>query len=255
MNTNIKWEIRIFLYLISSTLPPVIKSIFSSFTCFSFLHIYSYRSVFDTSACMYLHIHTNICVLLNYCNLMLQSDDDDPAEESSLVMETEKSTKAAPGCSTSDPSTSSQVGCERRAGLQENLQENGQNNEAEENVQETQTTQHRGGIQAATSTAVPAASKAHLFIFDRESQDVESQSIFADRPAALARRPETTTADSAHSLSQIQLEEDKRRIRKLMEETKQVSTQRRSCCSVRTRLHKGWQGLRRGTGRGWAVEW
>lgn len=169
---------------------------------------------------------------------MFQSDnDDDPTEESPLRTEPEKSTEAVPGCSTLYPSASSEVGCERRAGLQENLQENGQNNESEENVQETRTPQHRGG---ASGTAVPEASKAHLFIFDRESQDVESQSIFAEQPAALGGLQETANADAAHSLSQVQLEEDRLRIRKLMEETKQVSMQRCFCWSVRTHQLDGW---------------
>lgn len=138
-------------------------------------------------------------------------------------METAQSAKTAPGCSTSDPSASPDVRCERRADVQENLQENEQNNEAGENVQETRTSRHLGGFLARAGTAVSTASKAHLFIFDRESQEVESQSIFAERPAALARLQETTTADATHSLSQIHLEEDRQRIRKLMEETKKVS--------------------------------
>lgn len=163
---------------------------------------------------------------------MLQSDnDDEPTEESSPRTEAERSTKAVPGCSTSEPSASSEFGCEYRAGLQDNLQENGQNNKVDENVQESQTSQHRAGFQAATGTVVPAASKAHLFIFDRESQEVESQSIFAERPAALARLQEATNSGAAHSLSQVQLEEDRQRITKLMEETKQVSMQRCSCCT------------------------
>lgn len=183
--------------------------------------------------CMYLHIHTHIyAYTCMYCNLIFQSDgDSDPTEDSQLETEAENSTKAVPGCSTSDPGASSELGCQRGADLQENLRENGQNNEAaEENVQETRTPLCNGGSKAAAGTtapaAAPAASKAHLFIFDRESQDVESQSVFAERTAAPARPREAASADSAPSLSQMQLEEDRQRLRKLMEETKQVSMQR-----------------------------
>lgn len=174
-------------------------------------HLYLMSSV---SSCKYMSERPKkIMQLLNYFNLILQSDDD-PREEPSL--ETENSTKAIPGCSTWGPTASTPVTCERRADSPEN-RENGRNNEAEENGQENQTSQQEEGFQA-----VPVPSKAHLFIFDRESQDVESQSIFAERPAALARLQQTTNSEAAHSLSQIQLEEDRQRIRKLMEETKQV---------------------------------
>lgn len=158
---------------------------------------------------------------------MLQSDnDEDPTEESSLRTEADGSPEAVPGCSTSEPSAS----CSGRADSQDNLQENGQNDEAEEIVLEPETSEHRGGFQVATGTVPPAASKPHLFIFDRESQDMESQdmesqSIFAERPAAPARLQEVSNTGPAHSLSQLQLEEDRQRIRKLVEETKQVSTQ------------------------------
>lgn len=182
---------------------------------------------------IYVCIYAYLCVLSNYCNLIFQSDgDSDPTEDSQLETEAENFTKAVPGCSTSDPGASSELGCQRGADLQENLQENGQSNEAaEEKVQETRTPLGSGGSEAAAGTAAPAASKAHLFIFDRESQDVESQdvesqSILAERTAAPARPREAASADSARSLSQMQLEEDRQRLRKLMEETKQVSMQR-----------------------------
>lgn len=183
-----------------------------------------------THTCIYMHvcIYAYLCVLSNDCNLIFQSDgDSDPTEDSQVETEAENSTKAVPGCSTSDPGASSELGCQRGADLQENLRENGQSNEAaEEKVQETRTPLGSGGSEAAAGTAAPAASKAHLFIFDRESQDVESQSILAERTAAPARPREAASADSARSLSQMQLEEDRQRLRKLMEETKQVSVQR-----------------------------
>lgn len=152
--------------------------------------------------------------------------DDDPTEESQMETEPENSPKAVPGCSTSHPGASLEFGCERGADSQENLQENRRNIEAQENVQEIQISLCNGGLKVAAGSAAPATSKAHLFIFDRESQDVESQdaeaqAVLAKRAAAPARPPETANAGSTLSLSQMQLEEDKQRIRELMEETKQ----------------------------------
>ncbi|XP_047438019.1 telomeric repeat-binding factor 2-interacting protein 1 isoform X2 [Mugil cephalus] len=69
------------------------------------------------------------------------------------------------------------------------------------------------------SEAVNATSKAHLFIFDSESQEQASQSIFGS-----AAPPDTQPAvqkAAAFSLTQVQLEEDKQRIRELMKQTQQ----------------------------------
>ncbi|XP_008288153.1 telomeric repeat-binding factor 2-interacting protein 1 [Stegastes partitus] len=72
---------------------------------------------------------------------------------------------------------------------------------------------------AAAPEAVGAASNAHLFIFDSESQEEDSQSVVGDRPAA-ASNP-TADKDAAFSLTQVQLEEDKQLIRELMNRTDQ----------------------------------
>lgn len=125
-------------------------------------------------------------------------------------------TPAAP--STSALPASPETNCRRGPDLQKNVQEN-----LQQNVQEAQASpsiSHK----AAAGGAVTAASKAHLFIFDSESQENESQSIFCDRVAAPNKPQQTDITDSAQSLSQIQLEEDKQRIRRLMNETNQVST-------------------------------
>lgn len=176
----------------------------------------------------FVYVHTflckgfSLCLLLHNCNLVFQSDgDSDLTEDSHLEREPENPTKVVSGSSTSDPCAPSESGCERGADSRENLQETRQNN-VEENVRRTGTSLGRGS-ETAAATVAPAASKAHLFIFDRESQDVESQSVLSERAAAPARLQEAASAGSAHSLSQIQLEEDKQRITKLMEETKQVS--------------------------------
>lgn len=80
------------------------------------------------------------------------------------------------------------------------------------------------GPEPAAPESISATTKAHLFIFDGESQEDNSQSIFGNNAAAPAEPPPTVNADCAFSLTQAQLEEDKQRIRELMEETNQVNT-------------------------------
>ncbi|KAM7402326.1 hypothetical protein PAMP_017573 [Pampus punctatissimus] len=71
----------------------------------------------------------------------------------------------------------------------------------------------------AAADVVQATSKAHLFIFDSESQDEDSQPIVGDSTAA---KPQlTVNKEAALSLSQVQLEEDKQRIRELISQTNQ----------------------------------
>lgn len=69
--------------------------------------------------------------------------------------------------------------------------------------------------------AVHVASRAHLFIFDSESQEDDSQSLGNNTGAAA--QP-VVSNNAALSLTQAQLEEDKQRIRDLMAQTNQVST-------------------------------
>ncbi|XP_070759317.1 telomeric repeat-binding factor 2-interacting protein 1 [Enoplosus armatus] len=78
-----------------------------------------------------------------------------------------------------------------------------------------------GGPQPAASEAASATSKAHLFIFDSESQKEDSQSIVGESTVAPARPQSTVNKDAAFSLTQVQLEEDKQRIRELMNKTNQ----------------------------------
>lgn len=88
-------------------------------------------------------------------------------------------------------------------------------------------------IQAASNACRPpegaaeangANSKAHLFIFDSESQEEGgSQAAAGDGLSpVLANVHPTVNTISTFLLTQAQLEEDKRQITKLMNETKQV---------------------------------
>ncbi|XP_056294459.1 telomeric repeat-binding factor 2-interacting protein 1 isoform X2 [Pseudoliparis swirei] len=77
-----------------------------------------------------------------------------------------------------------------------------------------------GCPEPAANGAVNADSKAHLFIFDSESQE-DSQSIIGDNPVALSKPQSTVNKDATLSLTQVQLEEDKQEIKALMNQTNQ----------------------------------
>ncbi|KAF7651300.1 hypothetical protein LDENG_00112590 [Lucifuga dentata] len=76
-----------------------------------------------------------------------------------------------------------------------------------------------------TSCPDPAAaelqptSKAHLFIFDSESQEASSQNVVVDGAAAPSNLQ--LNEDAGPSLTLLQLEEDKQQIRELMNQTNQ----------------------------------
>ncbi|KAM4582404.1 telomeric repeat-binding factor 2-interacting protein 1 [Fundulus diaphanus] len=76
-----------------------------------------------------------------------------------------------------------------------------------------------GAARPTVSGPISAPSKAHLFIFDSESQQDDSQPVVGEGSAAPAR-PQPSE-DAAFSLTQVQLEEDRQRIRELMNQTKQ----------------------------------
>ncbi|KAL6112175.1 terf2ip [Pungitius sinensis] len=83
-----------------------------------------------------------------------------------------------------------------------------------------------GGPGPEAKEADDAASKVHLFIFDSESQE-DSQSIIGDRPAAPSK-PRAAVNNNNNdddggvlSLTQVQLDEDKQRIKDLMSQTNQ----------------------------------
>lgn len=103
--------------------------------------------------------------------------------------------------------------------LQENMEEpqaSRSNSEAEASSSKPAVTEP-----AAVSKTVNAASKAHLFIFDSESQEDDSQSLVGAHPAAVSNPELTMNKDAAFSMTQTQLEEDKQRIRELMNQTDQ----------------------------------
>lgn len=90
--------------------------------------------------------------------------------------------------------------------------------------QEIQSTSNACQPPGGAAEAINANSKAHLFIFDSESQEeAASQAASGDglAPASADLKPTADTI-SAFALTQAQLEEDKRSITQLMSDTKQV---------------------------------
>ncbi|KAJ4927405.1 hypothetical protein JOQ06_015136 [Pogonophryne albipinna] len=74
----------------------------------------------------------------------------------------------------------------------------------------------------ATAEGVHSSSKAHLFIFNSETQEEEdSQSVIGPSREAPSRPEAAVNKDAAFSLTQVQLEGDKQRIKKLMKQTGQ----------------------------------
>lgn len=94
----------------------------------------------------------------------------------------------------------------------------------QESAEEIQAASNAFQPPEGTAEAIDANSKAHLFIFDSESQEeVGSQATSGDGLApVLANLQPTENTIAAFLLTQAQLEEDKQRIMKLMSDTKQV---------------------------------
>lgn len=94
----------------------------------------------------------------------------------------------------------------------------------QENPQETQAVCNALQPPEGAAEAVNATSKAHLFIFDNESQEEDSQATSGDGPAPDGADPQPRVNTVAtFSLTQAQLEDDKRRMEELMSETQQVT--------------------------------
>lgn len=139
-----------------------------------------------------------------------QSDEeaaDNPAE-----MEMTDPTETEPSVFTEDTAASPQSTPESEPGPQESLQEI----QAPSNV-----CQPPGG----SAEALDATSRAHLFIFDSESQEVESSQVSSGDGLAPVRPnlQQAVKTISNISLTQARLEADKQRLTELMSETRQVS--------------------------------
>uniref|UniRef100_A0A3B5R5J1 Telomeric repeat-binding factor 2-interacting protein 1 n=1 Tax=Xiphophorus maculatus TaxID=8083 RepID=A0A3B5R5J1_XIPMA len=76
-------------------------------------------------------------------------------------------------------------------------------------------------VQLPVSELISDPSKAHLFIFDSESQVDDSQSMDGEGSAAPHHPQRSEDKDAAFSLTQMELDEDKQRIRELMTQTNQ----------------------------------
>nr|XP_019952088.1 PREDICTED: telomeric repeat-binding factor 2-interacting protein 1 [Paralichthys olivaceus] len=78
-----------------------------------------------------------------------------------------------------------------------------------------------GAFGPAATEAFHAASRAHLFIFDTESQEEDSHPLTCDNATALFNPQPLVNKDAAPSITQVQLEEDMQQLRALMKQTNQ----------------------------------
>lgn len=150
-------------------------------------------------------------------------EDESESDEAPDLPNETAATSTEPGVtqrsdSAADPAPP-QSNLEPASNLQDNMQE--PQASSSNSVAETSSPEPAVTEPAAVSKAVNAASNAHLFIFDSESQEEDSHSLVGERPAAASNPEPTVNKDAAFSLTQAQLEEDKQRIRELMNQTDQ----------------------------------
>ncbi|XP_029358410.1 telomeric repeat-binding factor 2-interacting protein 1 [Echeneis naucrates] len=91
----------------------------------------------------------------------------------------------------------------------------------QEKARQPQASSSNSVSEPAATEAVHVSGRAHKFIFDRESQEECSQSLLGSTSSALSNPQPPVDKDVEFSLTQVQLEEDKRRIRELMDQTNQ----------------------------------
>uniref|UniRef100_A0AAQ6A7V9 Telomeric repeat-binding factor 2-interacting protein 1 n=1 Tax=Amphiprion ocellaris TaxID=80972 RepID=A0AAQ6A7V9_AMPOC len=149
-------------------------------------------------------------------------DESESDEAPDLPPETEATStepSVPPPPDTAADPASPQSNPERASSHQENVQE--AHASSSNSVAETSCPKPAATEPAAVSEAANAQFNAHLFIFDSESQEEDSQSIVGGRPATASNPEPLVNKDAAFSLTQTQLEEDKQRIRELMNQTGQ----------------------------------
>ncbi|XP_011612302.2 telomeric repeat-binding factor 2-interacting protein 1 [Takifugu rubripes] len=138
------------------------------------------------------------------------SDSDEEAADNPAKTDMKDPTETEPPLITEDTAASPQSTSEPETGPQESLQE-------------TQAPSNACQPPGGTVEAVDAMSRAHLFIFDTETQEEGgSQASSGDRlaPAGSNLQPPVKTISNV-SPTQAQLEDDKQRLTELMCETKQ----------------------------------
>ncbi|XP_042351637.1 telomeric repeat-binding factor 2-interacting protein 1 [Plectropomus leopardus] len=141
--------------------------------------------------------------------------DEDGAPDTQAGTATVQPTSTEPPPATSDRASDA---ASTQSNLEHGLQENVQEASSSKCPPETVCPEPAAAEPAATKS-VSVTSKAHLFIFDSESQKEDSQSIVGDDPVAPSKTQPTVTDQP--TLTQVQLEEDKQRIRELMKQTNQ----------------------------------
>ncbi|XP_034725392.1 telomeric repeat-binding factor 2-interacting protein 1 [Etheostoma cragini] len=143
-------------------------------------------------------------------------EDEAPDLQNPTETATKQLTSTDPPLSTSDTAAdtaSTQSNPEHGLSLQEKTQET--------QASSSNCLAKTGGPEPAAIEAFEAISKAHLFIFDSESQEDDSQSILGDNLVAPSKPWPRVDGYATFSLTQVQLEEDKQRIKELMSQTNQ----------------------------------
>ncbi|XP_029989460.1 telomeric repeat-binding factor 2-interacting protein 1 isoform X2 [Sphaeramia orbicularis] len=157
-------------------------------------------------------------------------DDSEADEDESPDLQNKTETVAMQSALTSDPSSdvpSSVLNYEHGATVQEPAEDTQASSGchlAEVDVPEPaefQTVASEPAPSEPAPSEVHTTSKAHLFIFDHESQEEDSESLVGDGAAHPPDSQTKLNGDTAPSLTQAQLEEDKQRIRDLMNQTNQ----------------------------------
>ncbi|XP_034541827.1 telomeric repeat-binding factor 2-interacting protein 1 isoform X2 [Notolabrus celidotus] len=146
--------------------------------------------------------------------------DESPDLQNQTKIEKIKPTSSDPPSNTAADPSSTQSHSGSVPGLQEVVPETQSQASTSNFPPETVCPQHATSTPAAP-VAINATSKPHLFIFDNESQEEDSQSIISKDRVVPSKMKETVIKGSPYSLTQAQLEEDKRRVTELMKQTNQ----------------------------------
>lgn len=150
-----------------------------------------------------------------------ESDDDEAPD---LQNPTETATKQT---TSTDPASSTKSVPERGLEHQENVQETPASSSncppplGRPDAAAAERNRTDGAATEPAATRAAAASKAHLFIFESESQEEASQSVIGNNIAAPANPQQTVNEDAAFSMTQEELLENTQLIRELMMETNQ----------------------------------
>ncbi|XP_038163784.1 telomeric repeat-binding factor 2-interacting protein 1 [Cyprinodon tularosa] len=153
--------------------------------------------------------------ILEMATKEFEDGSESDKDEDSVLLNNDGTTSSAGALEPSDP-TPHQPGAESPP---ESSGSSPQRTVPESQVSSSNSVPNNSCPDAGPSRPIRASSKAHLFIFDSESQQDDSQSVVGESLAAPSHSSSSKDKDATFSLTQVQLEEDKQRIRELMNQT------------------------------------